>query len=104
MTINGDSVQHTALRVHEFAMAQDLLCCAKAEAVELCRSITESATPSLRQMLYAFLQDELQLQEEIAEYNMAQGFYRPYLDPVEQIEHDLHLASAQPVPDRAPQA
>lgn len=93
-----------AVPVQEFTVVADLLQCARSEALSLCRESMEAVTPGLRELLQTFLQESLGLQAEIAEYSMQHGYYRPFLQPTEQIEHDLHLASAQPVPDRPPLA
>jgi hypothetical protein len=89
-------------QMQEFTVVTDLLGCAKHEAVALCQATLESVTPSLGAMLQLFMAEELEAHAALAEYAMQHGFYRPYLDPAEQIAHDLHLASAQPVPDREP--
>lgn len=79
-------------------IATDLLIAAKSGVRNYAMALTETATPEIKDVLRKHLAEAIEAHARIADYMVAQGFYRPY-DPIEQISLDrVNIETALKLP------
>ncbi|WP_188205562.1 spore coat protein [Alkalibacillus aidingensis] len=74
-------------------IATDYLISSKSAVRNLTFALTEAATPEVRNVLRAQLNDAIEAHEKISQYMVKQGYYHPS-DLEEQLEVDLKASKA----------